>query len=99
MEKEVKRVVLDLTYEGLGEIELYPGSGGGTPGPDSVGTEQIINSGVKEEDLDDDVKAGLDELNNITITDDELGETLFPGGIPEDVRERMEDVDDAEEEE
>ena len=32
---------------------------------DSVGTEQIINGGVKQEDLDPDIEAGDQDIDNI----------------------------------
>jgi len=40
------------------------GGSGSQPAPDSVGTEQIRNKTVKEEDLEDDVAKGLHELDN-----------------------------------
>lgn len=55
---------------------------GGDIAPDTVGSEEIKDGSIKVEDLDDEVKEGLDELNNIAITDEEL-EDIFQGETPE----------------
>lgn len=65
---------------------------------DSVGSEQIKNGSIEKEDLNEEVRKGLDELNNVTVSDDELGEMLFPEGIPEETRRRMDEIDDDNEE-
>lgn len=47
-----------------GQVIDLEGGGGCVPGPDTVGTEQIKNGAVIEDDLHDDVKSGLHELEN-----------------------------------
>ena len=54
------------------------GSGSGQPGPNSVGSKEIEDGSVGKVDLDEEVNEGLDELNNISITDDELEEIFYP---------------------
>ena len=60
----------------------YEFDGGGYPAPDSVGTEQLIDGSVEEQDLHDDVR------DRMTITHDSstgglrLGGYAKPGEIP-----------------
>ena len=70
----------ELTDELREKIEA---GGGGHLGPSTVGSDEIIDGGVHMEDLDDDVKEGLDELNNISLTDEEL-EEIFTGESTEE---------------
>ena len=64
------------------EYEFAGGGGGGQPGPNTVGTEQIIDGAVEEQDLNDTVK------NRMTITHDSstgglrLGGYAKPGNVP-----------------
>ena len=44
----------------------------------AVSTDEIKDGSIKAEDLADEVKGGLDELNNVSITDEEL-EGIFNG--------------------
>ena len=41
------------------EYELDGGGGGGVPGPNTVGTEQLIDGAVEMQDLHDDVKGKI----------------------------------------
>lgn len=75
MKKKAEKIILQF---GGNEYELS--GGGGTPAANSVGTEQIEDGSIKTEDLADEVKEGLDELNNVTITDEELEECFYPRG-------------------
>lgn len=43
-----------------------------TPAPNSVGSEEIKDQSIRREDLSSDVQEGLDELNNISLTDEDL---------------------------
>lgn len=54
------------------------GSGGSQPAPNSVGSEEIKDESVTMDDLSPEVREGLDELNNISITDEDL-EGIFNG--------------------
>ena len=94
-EKPVSKLILDW-----GGNSYVISGGGGTPGPNTVGTEQIIDGAVEEEDLHDDVK------DRMTITHDSasgglrIGGYAKPGEIPEDSEPvgqgGSEDVDDDE---
>ena len=71
-------VVNNLEFEDVdGQIVRFEGgSGGSQPAPNSVGSEQIKDGSVGKVDVDEEVQEGLDELNNISITDEEL-EDIF----------------------
>ena len=65
----------DVTLSSVedGQILKYKGAGwenedddSGTPGPDSVGTEQIIDGAVEMEDLHDDVKGKIQKTYDIS---------------------------------
>ena len=66
----------------IGGNDYVISGGGGTPGPDTVGTEQIIDGAVQEQDLNDNVK------NRMTVTHDSstgglrLGGYAKPGNVP-----------------
>jgi len=52
--------------------------GGSTPAQNSVGTEQIKNGSIQEEDLHPDLQAGLHELDNEeNYATDEMVARLF----------------------
>jgi len=51
-EKPVSKLILDWG----GNSYVISGGGGGQPGPNTVGTEQIIDGAVEEQDLNEDVK-------------------------------------------
>lgn len=53
-----------LTEPLSAEIVPISSSGGSRPGPNTVGSEEIIDDSVEEVDLDDDVKKGLHELDD-----------------------------------
>ena len=50
----------------------------GQAGADGIGSEEIKDGSIKAEDLADEVKEGLDELNNVSITDEEIEEIFYP---------------------
>lgn len=56
---------------------LIQQSGSGAPG--SVNSETVEDGSLGVADMDDEVKAGLDELNNISLTDEDL-EEIFEDG-------------------
>lgn len=81
-EKEtISKLIIEM---GGKEYELDGGGGGCQPGPNTVGTEQIIDGAVEEQDLHDDVK------DRMTITHDSatgglrIGGYAKPGDIPAD---------------
>ena len=63
----------------------YPISGsGGIPAPNSVGTEQIIDGAVAEQDLHDDVKERMTITHDSTTGGLRIGGYAKPGDIPSD---------------
>lgn len=70
MAEKIRKLIVGL----LGNrYELEAGSG--TPGPDSVGTEEIQDKGVHKDDLDDDITEKLDVLDESNvITEEEIAE-------------------------
>ena len=55
-----------------GEYEFAGGNGSGTtPGPDSVGSEQIQDEGVKMQDLDKDIQDKLEVLDESNVVSEE----------------------------
>lgn len=65
-----EKITIDLRPFGWGirDVDvIWPSDheGGEKPGPNSVGSEQIIDGGVKQEDLDPEIEAGEDDIDNI----------------------------------
>lgn len=56
--------------------------GGGIPAPNSVGTEQIIDGAVEEEDLHDDVKDRMTVTHDSSTGGLRLGGYAKPGNVP-----------------
>ena len=80
----VKKQKLQIqTGDTIYEID---GGGGGVPGPDTVGTEQIIDGAVEMQDLHDDVKGKIQK------TYDEDDETLHMDFDEADVNNSNHDV-------
>lgn len=76
MEK-LNNLVVDVCGK---EYEFSGGGGSITPGvpipENTVNSGSVMDSSLQRDDMDDDVKAGLDELNNINLTDEDL-EDIF----------------------
>ena len=68
----INRLIISM---GGVDYELDGGGGGGQPGPNTVGTEQIIDGAVHEEDLNDSVK------EKMTNTYNKGNETLSLGSL------------------
>ena len=58
----INRLIISM---GGVDYELDGGGGGGQPGPNTVGTEQIIDGAVEMQDLDPNIEAGDDDINSI----------------------------------
>ena len=56
--------------------------GGGVPGPDTVGTEQIIDGAVEEQDLHDDVKGRMTITHDSSTGGLRLGGYAQAGNVP-----------------
>ena len=52
MAETIDKIIFDIN----GQEYEFAGGGGGQPGPDTVGTDEIIDGSVQEEDLSDEVK-------------------------------------------
>ena len=68
METTLNQFVIKV---GNNQFELG-GGGSGQPAPNSVGTEEIKDESVQMEDLSPEVRKGLDELDNISLTDEDI---------------------------
>ena len=70
MAETIDKIIFDIN----GQEYEFAGGGGGQPGPDTVGTEEIIDGSVQEEDLSDDVK------DKMTQTYSSENRTLYING-------------------
>jgi hypothetical protein len=70
MAETINKIIFDIN----GEEYEFAGGGGGQPGPDTVGTDEIIDGSVQEEDLSDDVK------DKMTQTYSSENRTLYING-------------------
>lgn len=77
-EKPVSKLILDWG----GNSYVISGGGGGQPGPNTVGTEQIIDGAVEEEDLHDDVKDRMTVTHDSSTGGLRLGGYAKPGNVP-----------------
>lgn len=68
-ERKLEKAWVDLREFGWGwrpVTFIWPeGHDGGQPGPDSVGTEEIKDGGVHQDDLDPDIEAGEGDIDSI----------------------------------
>lgn len=85
------------------EVEPIKSSGGGggsdiTPGvpipKDTVNSNSIQDGSIKREDLSEEVLAGLDEMNNIGLTEEDIEDIFFPDGDAPDTGDDDEGGDD-----
>lgn len=70
MAETIDKIIFDIN----GQEYEFAGGGGGQPGPDSVGTDEIIDGSVQEEDLSDEVK------DKMTQTYSSENRTLYING-------------------
>ena len=70
-----------LIIEVGGEEYVFSG-GGGQPGPDTVGTEQIIDGAVEEQDLHEDVKGRMTVTHDASTGGLRLGGYAQAGNVP-----------------
>lgn len=68
-EDKFEKITIDLRPFGWGirDVDvIWPeGHDGGKPGPDSVGSEEIVDHGVKQDDLDPEIEAGEEDIDSI----------------------------------
>lgn len=72
MAEKINKIIIET---GGKEYEFDGGGGGSQPGPNTVGTEQIIDGAVEMEDLHDDV------VEKMTNTYNKGNETLTLGSL------------------
>ena len=76
-EKPMSKLVIEF-----GGNEYVFSGGGGTPGPDTVGTEPIIDGAVQEQDLNDNVKDRMTVTHDASTGGIRLGGYAKPGNVP-----------------
>ena len=69
-EDKFEKITIDLREFGWGIRDvrvIWPKEheGGEQPAPNSVGSDQIIDGGVKQEDLDPEIEAAEDDIDSI----------------------------------
>jgi hypothetical protein len=80
-EKTVNKLILNW---GGNDYVISGGGGGGVPGPNTVGTEQIIDGAVEEQDLNDHVKSRMTVTHDSSSGGLRIGGYAKPGEIPAD---------------
>ena len=75
--QKINKLIISI---GGTDYELDGGGGGGQPGPDTVGTEQIIDGSVETEDLNKDV------IDRMTHSYDAEGEGIKIGGFVQEAQ-------------
>ena len=60
----------------------YVMTGGGTPGPNTVGTDAIIDGAVEEQDLNDSVKDRMTVTHDASTGGLRIGGYAKPGNVP-----------------
>ena len=87
-EDKFEKITIDLREFGWGIRDvrvIWPKDHeGGTPGPDTVGTEQIVDGAVEEQDLNDSVKDRMTITHDSTTGGLRLGGYAKPGNVPAD---------------
>lgn len=90
METTLNRIVIKAGNNQF----VFGGGGSGQPAPNSVGTEEIKDGSVQMEDLSPEVRKGLDELDNISLTDEDI-EKWFDDDPNNDDPEETHDTQEA----
>ena len=76
--KPMNKLVIEID----GDEYVFTGGGGGPLPPECVGTEQIIDGAVEEEDLHDDVKDRMTVTHDASTGGLRLGGYAKPGEVP-----------------
>lgn len=77
MAEKISKLIIET-----GGKEYEFDGGGGTPGPNTVGTEQIIDGAVEEQDLHEDVKDRMTVTHDASTGGLRLGGYAKPGSVP-----------------
>ena len=75
--KPISKLIIEM-----GGDEYVFSGGGGVPGPNTVGTEQIIDGAVEEQDLHEDVKDRMTVTHDASTGGLRLGGYAKPGSVP-----------------
>ena len=78
MAETIDKIIFDIN----GQEYEFAGGGGGQPGPDTVGTDQIIDGAVQEQDLNDSVKDRMTVTHDASTGGLRLGGYAKPGNVP-----------------
>ena len=73
-----------IIIETGGKEYEFDGGGGGVPGPNTVGTEQIIDGAVEEQDLNNTVKDRMTITHDASTGGLRLGGYAQSGDVPAD---------------
>ena len=76
--KPINSIIIEIG----GDEYVFTGGGGSQPGPNTVGTEQIIDGAVEEEDLHDDVKGRMTITHDSSTGGLRLGGYAQAGNVP-----------------
>ena len=76
--KPISKLIIEID----GDEYEFSGGGGGIPAPDSVGTEQIKDGAVEEQDLHDDVKGRMTVIHDRSTGGICLGGYAQAGNVP-----------------
>lgn len=76
--KPISKLIIEID----GDEYEFSGGGGGIPAPNSVGTEQIIDGAIEEEDLHDDVKGRMTVTHDSSTGGIRLGGYAQAGNVP-----------------
>ena len=77
-----KETISKLIIEMGGKEYELDGGGGSQPGPNTVGTEQIIDGAVEEQDLHEDVKDRMTVTHDASTGGLRLGGYAQAGNVP-----------------
>ena len=75
--EKISKIIIET-----GGKEYEFSGGGGVPAPDSVGTEQIKDGAVEEQDLHDDVKGRMTVTHDVSTGGIRLGGYAQAGNVP-----------------
>lgn len=78
MAEQINKIIFEID----GKEYEFDGGGSGPLPPDSVGTEQIIDGAVEEEDLHDDVKDRMTITHDSSTNGLRIGGYAKPGEVP-----------------
>lgn len=76
--KPINKLIIEID----GDEYEFSGGGGSQPGPNTVGTEELKDGAVEEQDLHDDVKDRMTVTHDASTGGLRLGGYAKPGEVP-----------------